>query len=202
MSLFCPDPIVWGDVASWVGALVTAVVAAVAVWTARKAVEVAKIPAHEAAKALAAENNALATLIAPTIGSELRRAHADCSSVKDKLESLTNDTVRLWGQVGGQLVNLGIRPMKMCETHIDRMGIFGQQDGWKIAYAITSVLNLQAEIADLISTANASRQTAIADEGRARLGFLVSDLDQVMQQLHSCREVLKPFGGGKTPQGH
>ena len=202
MRLFCPDPIVWGDVASWVGALVTAVVAAVAVWTARKAVEVAKIPAHEAANALAAENNALAALIAPTIGSELRRAHADCSSVKDKLESLTNDTVRLWGQVGGQLVNLGIRPMKMCETHIDRMGIFGQQDGWKIAYAITSVLNLQAEIADLISTANASRQTAIADEGRARLGFLVSDLDKVMQQLQSCREVLNPFGGGETPQGH
>ena len=202
MRLFCPDPIVWGDVASWVGALVTAVVAAVAVWPARKAVEVAKIPAHEAANALAAENNALAALIAPTIGSELRRAHADCSSVKDKLESPTIATCALWGQVGGQLVNLGIRPMKMCETHIDRMGIFGQQDGWKIAYAITSVLNLQAELADLISTANASRQTAIADKGRERLDFLVLELANVMQQLQSCREVLKPFGGSETPQAH
>ncbi|MHB1284207.1 MAG: hypothetical protein ACYCZI_10120 [Metallibacterium scheffleri] len=89
--------------------------------------------------------------------------------------------------------------MKMCETQIDRLDVFGKEDGRKIAYAIASVLNLQAELAELVATANAVPRASISDKGRENLGFLATELFNATQQIQSCRAVLEPFGGATLP---
>ena len=200
MGLFCPNAIVWGDVASWVGALVTAVVAGVAVWTAREAIEVAKIPALEAERAQAAANAALANLIAPAIAQELRRAQDDCVNVGNELTGANGPSYLMWGNLVASLRGLGIRPMKMCETHLDHLDVFGRDRGRELAYAIGRALNLQAELEALRVQAQDAVSAIMDKEDRSRCGSLGREALDVAQRIGACHSLLDEFGGAEIPR--